>query len=235
MRALGIRSYRRYGVYLDEHPDEYAELLDTLTINVTQFFRDVTVFDRFAATVVPRIIAAKREHHQRALRVWSAGCATGQEPYSIAMVLLAILGEHIGDFLVGVTGTDIDPRALEKAKSAVYPVKQLEQIPRRFRSGAVDVDGESFTVSSRVRDLVRFTRLNLFEDEPIHKVDVVFCRNVFIYFTREQQHLVSDRFFEALLPGGYLILGRSERLAPDLMRRLEPIDSKERIYRKRMT
>jgi len=232
MRSLGMRTYHQYGAYLDEHPDEYSELMDALTINVTEFFRDMTVYDRFVQRVVPALIIAKEASRQRSIRIWCAACATGEEPYSIAMALNSAFHDRLEGFNVSVVGTDIDPRALSKARAGRYPIARLEQIPRRYRSGNIEVHDDTFLVAARVRDLVRFGRLNLFCDEPIHKVDVLFCRNVFIYFPREQQRQVSEAFLRALQPGGYLILGRSERLDPSLQHHMETVDSMERIYQK---
>ena len=116
LRALELITYRQYARYLDAHPDEYAELLDTLTINVTEFFRDAEAYEVFAETVVPELVDRKLSRRHRMIRAWSAGCATGEEPYSIAMSLLAALGEHECEFLVSVLGTDNDTSALDAAQ-----------------------------------------------------------------------------------------------------------------------
>jgi two-component system CheB/CheR fusion protein len=225
-------TYRQYAAYLDEHPDEYNRLVDVLTINVTEFFRDSEMWDRFAKAAVPRLLDEKSQRDNRLLRVWCAGCATGEEAYTIAMILSSEIALRETGPELSVFGTDLDPAALAAAKQAVYPIERLEQIPRRFRLGTVDVDRTSFRISRPIRDRVRFRRLNLFEDEPISMVDVISCRNVFIYFTREQQRQVGSVFWSALNKGGYLILGRSEKLPLDLAKKLELVDGRERIYRK---
>jgi chemotaxis protein methyltransferase CheR len=232
LRVLGLITYRQYARYLDGHPDEYAELLDALTINVTEFFRDRETYGVFRGTVVPLLLERKLARRHRMIRAWSAGCATGEEPYSIAMTLLAALGEQRSDFLVSVLGTDIDTSALDVAKHAEYPIERLEGIPPEYRLAYLDVGESSFHVKPEVARYVRFRPLNLFEEKPIHVVDVIFCRNVFIYFTRDQQARVMERFWRALQRGGFLVLGRSEKLAPALAERLELIDGRQRIYRK---
>lgn len=232
LNALGLHSYRQYSAYLDEHPEEYAKLIDTLTINVTQFFRDPTVFEVFRGRIVPHLLEEKRRRHQRMVRVWSAGCSTGQEAYSIAMSFLAGMGNAQHDFLLSILGTDIDPKALEIARRAEYPIDQISHIPSADRRRFVEEMGETFRLKPEVTRLCRFQRLNLFTDPPIHVVDVVFCRNVFIYFNREEQDRLLGVFWSALARGGYLVLGRSERIPPGSEPRFELVDGRERIYRK---
>ena len=233
LHALGLQTYRQYSARLDTDPAEYARLLDALTINVTQFFRDPSVFEFLRAEVLPALFAAKAARHQRIVRIWSAGCATGQEPYSLAM---AVLDEtrhaRSRNILPTVIGTDIDHTALEVARRAVYPVAQLAHIPESDRARFVEVTGDHFHILPEVTRHVRLQYLNLFQDEPIHGVDVVFCRNVFIYFNREEQERMLQVFWSGLSRGGYLVLGRSERLAPSMAERFELVSSRERVYRK---
>jgi len=233
LRALGLHTYRQYARHLDEHPDEYARMLDTLTINVTDFFRDAPVFDIFRDKVVPAIIQAKQLGRQRIIRAWSAGCATGEEPYSLAMAFLDGLGPQAARFMVTITATDIDPRALEIAAKGEYDAAKLQHIPQADQERYLELRGDTFRIAPAVSRLVRFRPLNLFEDQPVRIVDLVFCRNVFIYFTREQQAHVLGAFHAALARGGYLVLGRSEKLAGEFAELFEPVSSRERIYRKR--
>ena len=233
LHSLGLHTYSQYAAYLDRNPDEYHVLIDTLTINVTQFFRDPEVFDLFRRDVLPAILERKMERRQRILRVWSAGCATGEEPYSLAMALLDGIPRIGADGISpSVIGTDLDRTAIATAKHAEYPIRQLEQIPRPDRLRYVDLGQETFTIKQHVRDMVRFRYLNLFEDSPIHGVDAIFCRNVFIYFNKTDQERLIRVFGESLVRGGYLVLGRSERLTPDLSGAFELVDGRQRIYRK---
>lgn len=232
LRTLSLHSYRQYSDYLDTNPDEYSKLIDTLTINVTEFFRDAPVFDLFRRTIVPGMIEDKMRSRQRMLRAWSAGCATGEEPYSIAMSFLEGLGDHSKDFLLTVIATDLDDKAIAKAKAAVYPVDSLKTIPKSHQVKYLDVHKDTFDVKPEVARHVRFRHFNLFSDKPISVVDVIFCRNVFIYFSREQQEKVLEMFWGALAKGGYLVLGRSEKLAPVAAKRFELVSGRERIYRK---
>ncbi|MCX8006665.1 MAG: protein-glutamate O-methyltransferase CheR [Coriobacteriia bacterium] len=232
LNALGLHSYRQYAAYLDEHPEEYSKLIDTLTINVTQFFRDPTVFDVFRSQIVPQLLEEKRRRHQRMIRVWSAGCSTGQEAYSIAMSFLAGMGPDHGGFLLSVLGTDIDPKALEIARRAEYPLQQLAHIPAADRRRFIEEREDTFVIKPEVARLCKFQQLNLLTDSPIHVVDVVFCRNVFIYFNRQEQDRLLGVFWSALARGGYLVLGRSERIPPGTKPSFELVNGRERVYRK---
>ncbi len=232
LRALGLHTYRQYTAYLDAHPEEFHGLLDTLTINVTDFFRDKSVYDVFAREVVPVLLEEKLRSRHRMVRVWSAGCATGEEPYSIAMTILEAAGRMRERFLLGVTGTDIDPKALSKAKRAEYDVAALKHIPPSYQLKYVEAKGDRFVIRPEVTSCVRFNRLDLFRDRPLSVVDVIFCRNVFIYFNRDQQERVLETFWSALHRGGYLVLGKSEKLSPGPAGRFELVNGRERIYRK---
>lgn len=235
LRSLSLHTYRQYCVYLDEHVEEYAKLLDTLTINVTDFYRDAVVFDLFRKQIVPAMIDEKLRSRHRMIRAWSAGCATGEETYSITMSFLAGMGEHRNDFLLSVLGTDLDPRALSVARTGSYSIDKLKSIPGEHQVKYLDVEGETFSIKQDVQRHVKFRPLNLFSDKPISVVDVIFCRNVFIYFSREQQDAVLDKFWSALSRGGYLVLGRSEKLGKEASGRFELINGRERIYRKPMS
>lgn len=232
LRNLNLHTYRQYSRALDADPDEYARLLDTLTINVTDFFRDPPVFNLFRSQIVPEIVDAKLRGRHRMIRVWSAGCATGEEAYSLAMSFLDALGSNSGRFVLSILATDIDPTALETAKRAEYDIAKLEHIPDADRH-FVDAGPTRFTIKREVTSHVKFRVLDLFRDEPVNVVDVVFCRNVFIYFTREQQERVLALFWQALSRDGYLVLGRSEKMSPALSEHFEAVSGRERIYRKR--
>lgn len=233
LRTLGLHTYRQYARLLHDDPDEYPRLVDALTINVTDFFRDPPVYRTFREEVVPAILAGKSAGRQRIIRVWSAGCATGEEAYSLAMCFLSEMGAQNEQYMLTVTGTDLDPRALRVAAKAEYDVAKLSHVPKEMQLRYLDVGKERFTIKPEVTRTVKFRQLNLFTDPPVKVVDLVFCRNVFIYFTREQQARVLDIFASSLARGGYLVLGRSEKLAVEVASCFEPVSGRERIYRRR--
>lgn len=232
LRALSLHTYRQYIRHLEAHPEEYVALLQTLTINVTDFFRDAAVYRVFQEQVIPRLAKEKAARRQRVLRVWSAGCATGEEAYSLVMCFMEALGPSLEDFLLTVVGTDIDERALKVAKAAEYEAAKMAHVPKRHQVRYLERQGDRYVVRPEVRGHVKFKVLNLFDDRPMKVMDVVFCRNVFIYFEREQQERLLDSFCNALSCGGYLVLGRSEKMASSMLDRFELISGRERIYRK---
>jgi chemotaxis methyl-accepting protein methylase len=232
LRALGLFTYRQYGQYLSERPDEYTKLLDTLTVNVTDFFRDPPVWKIVRGEVIPSILHEKATIGHRAIRVWSAGCATGEEPYSLAMAFLSEMGSEAPSYLLSVTATDLDPLALQAAQEARYDIAKLEHIPAPDRVRFTAGEGKTFTIKPEVKEHVRFRKTNLFSDAPPLAVDLILCRNVFIYFTREQQERITNVFHRSLVKGGYLVLGRTEKMANGATAGFEAVSSKERIYRK---
>ena len=135
--------------------------------------------------------------------------------------------------MLTVIGTDLDPRALETAKRAEYAVTKLHHIPKQMQMRFVEVAGDRFRISPDVVKHVKFRCLNLFTDEPIHAVDVIFCRNVFIYFAREQQAKMLEAFARSLSRNGYLVLGRSEKLAVSITDMFELVSGRDRIYRRK--
>ncbi len=233
LRVLEIHSYRHYADFLDEHPEEYDHLIDTLTINVTDFFRDKAVWDSIKRNAIDQMIKDKIAGRSRTIRVWSAGCATGEEPYSITMAILDALGDDASRFLISVIATDLDPRALATAEQGVYDVAKRRRIPSGYQVRFTRSIGASqFEILPEVKRRVRFQKRSLFDETPLRVIDLIMCRNVFIYFDRDQQARALERFWGSLARGGYLVLGRSEKLDPGAARRFEMVDGKERIYRK---
>jgi chemotaxis methyl-accepting protein methylase len=232
LRVLGLTTYREYSDYLNLHHTEYARLLDVLTVNVTDFFRDPPVWDVIRERVIPEILAHKAATGHHAVRAWSAGCATGEEPYSIAMAFLAAKGPKPERMLLSVAATDLDPLALKTAARAEYDIAKIEHIPAAERARFVTADERRFRINAEVKERVRFKTLDLFTDEPPRALDLIMCRNVFIYFTREQQERVTGVFRRALAKGGHLVLGRTERMATEEASHFEPVSGRERIYRK---
>ena len=191
---------------------ELALLLDSMTVNETSFFRNRPQIELFRDIALPELAARKRSEPLRRLRIWSAGCSTGEEPYTIAMVVRdAFAGHDSGD--VQIFASDLSLKALQAAQRAEYAREKVE----------ATVDGQSlakyFTmhngtarVKEEVRDMVVFDYHNLKHDNGLRGLDVIFCRNVMIYFDLEEQRRLAAKFYESLNPGGYLFLGHAESL-----------------------
>ena len=230
LTATATDTLRDYMRRLDGDPGEYPKLLDALTVNVSEFFRDATVWHYLKDTVIPEIVREKTARHFHSIRVWSAGCATGQEPYSIAMVILEEVDKRHADLELSVTATDIDSNVLAAAKEGRYPIARLTQIPPRLRHKYVTVDGEEFEMVPRLRNAVKFRMLDIFADNPISAVDLIICRNVMIYFDRKKQGDVYAKFVKALRKGGFLVIGRSEKISSATLERLTTRNLRERVY-----
>jgi chemotaxis protein methyltransferase CheR len=215
LKLLGLDDFAAYRDHL-EGPDGDRELIETInavTTNLTAFFREAHHFDHVATVALPAILAAKRAAGERRVRFWSAGCSTGQEPYSLAMQLLAANPSLTNwDFLI--LATDIDTDVVARAAAGRYPESQRESVPAALRSRFTVNDGDDyFVIAEQVKSILRFKQLNLLENWPMRgKFDVIFCRNVVIYFDKPTQRVLFDRYADALQPDGWLYIGHSESL-----------------------
>lgn len=212
LRQLGLRDFRTYCALL-EGPDaaeERTHMLSALTTNVTHFFREGHHFKALRETVLPPLIRAARE--KRRVRLWSAGCSAGQEPYSLAFTILDLCPEA-GRLDLRILATDVDPQILAQAEAGVYPAEELNSLPESARRMTGPAAG-GFAISEKVRELVRFGELNLMHDWPMRGMfDIIFCRNVAIYFDKPTQARLWHRFAGLIPPGGHLFIGHSERVA----------------------
>jgi len=218
LRALGLRSFRDYCA-LVEGTDaaalgERQELVTAITTNVTQFFREPHHFEALRTRALPPLI--ERAERGGRVRIWSAGCSTGQEPYSIALTLLA-LAPGIGRLDVRILASDLDRAVLATARRGVYADRAVEAIPPELRPAhfkPVRIDGETaYAVGPAPRALVAFRQLNLTADWPMRgRFDIIFCRNVVIYFDSATETRIWQRFAERLPVGGWLFVGHSERV-----------------------
>jgi chemotaxis protein methyltransferase CheR len=231
MRARGVHTYDEYARLLDQDAAEYEKLLDALTINVTKLFRNWETYEAVSRLVVPPLWALP----EKSIRVWSAGCSSGEEPYSIAALFLnhaQAIGEAARASRVAVLGTDIDRASLEAARRGSYEQAAFADTPEELRRRYFTA-GWPATVVPELRSLVSFERRDLLaEPPPPGGHHLVVCRNVVIYFDRPTQEALFERFHAALLPGGYLVLGKVETLLGRARTLFAPVDSRERIFRR---
>jgi chemotaxis protein methyltransferase CheR len=230
MRARGVHTYTDYARLLDVDGAEYDRLLDALTINVTKLFRNWPTFAAVAEVVIPALWA-----REEPISVWSAGCSSGEEPYSVA----ALFHRHaertgaLGELpqRVRVLGSDIDGRCLDAAASGTFAEGDFADTPPELRTRYF-LPQPPFPVIPEVKRLVRFERRDLLAQEPPPGPHhLIFCRNVLIYFDRPTQERLFERFRRALAPGGFLVLGKVETLLGDARTRFTALDARERIYR----
>ena len=213
MDGLHIDGFDDYKTHLDDHPDEFVDLFNTILINVTSFFRDPDTWALVDGEVIPRILEARADGGP--LRVWVPGCASGEEPYTIAILLCEALGEDAFRQRVKIFATDLDDAALTEARHARYPMRAVtEDLPPDLLKRYFDRDGGYAVFRKDLRRSVIFGRHDLVQDPPITRIDLLSCRNTLMYFTSVAQTHILRQLHFALRPGGFLVLGRSEALAP---------------------
>ncbi len=229
MGELALGSYDEYVDHLELHPEEFEALFNTILINVTGFFRDAATWDHLASDVIPHLLASRPP--DAAIRVWSAGCASGEEAYSVAMVFAKALGEAAFLDRVKIYATDVDEEALDTARHGTYPARAVEDVPRDALERFFERSDQRYTFRRDLRRAVIFGRNDLVQDAPISRIDLLVCRNTLMYFNAETQSRVLRRFHFALDDKGVLVLGKSEMLIThaDLFR---PTDIKRRIFHK---
>ena len=206
MQRWGVTDYDVYYKMIHDQEERLREFLDYLTINVSEFFRNPPRWWELRDTVIPALLKGRTD---KRLRLWSAGSATGEEPYSLA-ILSAELGLSVPP---KVRASDIDAGALRKAKEATYHKRQLVNVPPPWmEKHFAPLGQELFQVKAPIRDRVQFSRYNLIEDAFDEGYDVILCRNVVIYFSPETKAKLYEKFFKALAPGGYLMVGSTEQI-----------------------
>lgn len=216
LRTLGLSSFREYREYLAANGSELEPFINAISTNLTKFFREIHHFDHFRTHVAVPFAQATNGASGRRLRVWSAGCSTGEEPYTIAVVLKREIRD-VKRHDVRILATDIDTEVLAKGTRGEYPISSIDDVPKTYReffqSAAGDRRSTAVIMNPEAQSLVTFRRLNLMEAWPFSgRFDAIFCRNVMIYFDGPTKAALVDRFTQQLLPGGWLYIGHSESL-----------------------
>jgi two-component system CheB/CheR fusion protein len=229
MDQVGISNYPEYLNYLQQHQEEFSFLFNTILINVTSFFRDPAAWEYLSAEVLPRMIAAKSPNEP--IRVWSAGCASGEEAYTLAMALAEALGMSQFRERVKVYATDVDEDALRKARQGSFVDEDLEDVPASLREKYFETNGGRFLFRGDLRRTVIFGRHDLLQDAPISRIDLLVCRNTLMYFEAETQAKILARLHYALDDRGFLFVGKAEMLlSRDSI--FAPLDLKYRVFTK---
>ncbi len=229
MTTLGLDSYADYLGHLEANQDEFVDLFDTILINVTGFFRDPAAWDYLAGEIVPRILETRPPPEP--IRVWSAGCASGEEAYSTAMLLAEALDEPDFRSRVKVYATDVDEHALAQARHGVYTRKDVEAVPEALQTRYFELQDGRYVFRPDVRRAVIFGRHDLVRDPPISRVDLLVARNTLMYFNPELQARILGSFHFALNDSGFLFLGKSEMLLTRT-KLFVPVDLKRRVFEK---
>ncbi|MEO7716788.1 MAG: CheR family methyltransferase [Capsulimonas sp.] len=229
MSDVGVEAYSQYAHYLEVHPEEFSHLFNTILINVTAFFRDPASWDHIRDEVIPRILASKGPDDP--VRVWSAGCASGEEAYSLAMLLAEAVGVDRFQDRVKIYATDIDEEALAEARHAGYTAREVIGVPPDYLDRYFVRTAARYTVRKELRRVVIFDCHDLIQDAPIPRIDLLVCRNAIMYFHAEIQAKILARLHFALNDAGYLFLGKAETLFKHSSL-FTPVDLKLRIFSK---
>ncbi len=212
MSVVAIATYSNYIDYLKQHPEEFHNLLESIPVNCTAFFRDPHVWDYIAAQIIPRIISNKSP--DQAIKVWSAGCASGEEVYSLAILLIEALGVEQFKQRVRIYGTDINQQAIDHARQSRYSLNHIEGVPPAILARYFKKVNQSYIFDQDLRRQIIFARHNVLQDPPISKLDLLVCRNTLMYFNTEGQKRVLANFQFGLNDNSFLVLGSTEIVIP---------------------
>ncbi|GAA3834065.1 MULTISPECIES: CheR family methyltransferase [Amycolatopsis] len=229
LSIVGCEDYASYLDHLQANSDEFGALFNTILINVTNFFRDPDAWDYLQSDIVPMILAERSPDDQ--IRVWSAGCASGEEAYSLAIVLAEALGLEQFRQRVKIYATDVDEEALAQARQAAYTAKDLEDLPSEYLHRYFERSAGRYVFHKDLRRSVIFGRNDLVQDAPISRIDLLVCRNTLMYFTADTQTNILRKLHFALVPRGVLFMGKAEMLLSH-SRIFEPVNLRYRIFRK---
>ena len=229
MQDVGADTYLSYLDLLEVDPDEFTQLFNTILLNVTSFFRDPPTWDYLSGEVMPQLAAAKGADEP--IRIWSAGCASGEEAYTLAMVAAEAIGAEAVRERVKIYATDVDEEALTQARQARYDARRVEGVPPELLERYFERSGDEYVFSKDLRRSVIFGRHDLIQDAPISRIDLLVCRNTLMYLNSETQARVLARFSFALREGGYLLLGKAEMLLAH-SNVFTSMDLKRRVFRK---
>jgi two-component system CheB/CheR fusion protein len=231
LQTVGLLSYHAYQDYLEHHPEEFGLLFNTILINVTNFIRDAEAWAFVATEIIPRILADTRP--DCAIRVWSAGCASGEEAYTLAMILVDHMGVDQFHRRVKIFASDVDDDALTQARHATYSAQHVQDVPAEHLQRYFERVEDRYIFHKDLRRAIIFGRHDLVQDAPISRVHLLVCRNTLMYFTREAQAKVLGRFHFSLRNDGYLFMGRAELLLTH-GNLFTPVELKSRVFSKTM-
>ncbi|MBN1755397.1 protein-glutamate O-methyltransferase CheR [bacterium] len=230
MNRMGISSFPQYMGLIQADPEERSKLISNLTINVSEFMRNPEVFDKIRKIIFPRIIA-DRDQCDKPIRIWTAGCSTGEEAYSLAILMAE--SEKLRNLPLTIIATDIDQDALKSAQIGIYNESALtnisEELKERYFSRITE---GKYQIKTELTDSIRFIRHNIVYDKSFGQFDIIVCRNVSIYFDKGLQYKMYNRFYQSLYNYGFYVSGKTEMLPLNLYKFFLPIDRESRIYQK---
>lgn len=235
IRATNSESYGAYLKLLKKNQQEYEFLINTLTVNVSEFFRNPETFRIIEKEIIPCIVKYRSESLIRSIRIWSAGCAAGEEAYSLAILLHRVLKTDINNYRIRIIGTDIDTQSLEKARKGVYSKNSLKNLDPSIKEHYFVKQGDTYQIIDELKNLMQFKRHDLISDSKNNRFDLIICRNVMIYFKKEIQEQLQLNFYQGLEKGGFFVIGKSETLLGAASSLFRPYNTRERLYIKEIS
>ncbi|WP_027179054.1 CheR family methyltransferase [Maridesulfovibrio bastinii] len=228
LKELNLKDFGEYYYYLQYDSGKKAELnklFEVITTNETSFYRNPPQLKVFETKVLPAVFDELRKKRSKRLRIWSAGCSTGEEPYTLAMIISEVLGSKLSSWNIKITANDLSERVLKSARKGEYSEYALRTTPKEIVSKYFDADGKVFKIKPELKRMVAFGQINLSDRVQVKRVErseIVFCRNVIIYFDDAMKKKVINAFYDNLVPGGHLIIGHSESLH-NITRAFKPV------------
>lgn len=217
LKALNISSYHKYYMYLKKSFNkeiEIIKMIDAVTTNVTHFFRNPQQFEKFKNIILPDLI--NKNIKRKSIKILSAGCSTGEEPYTISIILLEYFKDDLSDWHLEVDGVDICTDALDRARAGIYNKEKMKEVKNKILDKYfIKTDKNTYQINKKVKSITRLNRFNLTSDNFTSKYDVLFCRNVVIYFDSETKEKIYRKFYDALQNNGYFLVGHSEGVFND--------------------
>ncbi len=230
VRATNSSSYAEYLKILKKDRDEYRNLIEALTVNVSEFFRNPETYTVIEKEVLPALIKSKSNALVKAIRIWSAGCAAGEEAYSLAILLHMLLDKDFGKYRISIMGTDIDSSSLERARKGVYSENVLKNVDEKTRERYFIKKGGMYQVTDQLKNITHFKQHDLISGPKLSHFDIIICRNVMIYFNKEIQEQLHLDFYKALSHEGFFIIGKAETLLGTAADYFKPYNTRERLY-----
>ncbi|MCL2704844.1 MAG: protein-glutamate O-methyltransferase CheR [Spirochaetaceae bacterium] len=209
LKIANLETVEAYYKLITSNEEEMKILLDSVTTNLTRFFRNQGHMDAFERYIIPELVAFKKKKGNSTIKIWSAGCSTGEEPYTLAMIIAEILPK---EFTASIIASDLSLKSLMTAKTGFYPESRMTGIPENYLSKYFEKTKDGYQVAEKLQKMIRFDYHNLKFDSGLKDLDIVFCRNVIIYFDEAAQENVISKFWNSLSNHAYLIIGHSESL-----------------------
>ncbi len=234
MDGARIENLGRYISLLKKDPQEWRRFLDNLNINISEFFRDLSVFFQFQRLCIPELIRNKQKNKQKTIRCWSCGCSCGEEPYSLAITFKELLKERIKDFVITIWATDVDEDALQKAEKGEYSERSLRKVSKEILiKHFIQTSEKSYKVKDEIKKMVIFKKHDILNQSPLRNMDVIFFRNLKIYLDASKSQEILLEMYKSLKKEGYLVLGKVESLDLSLRENFVPVDLINKIFRKK--